>query len=89
MMFSVVPELPFGGVGESGMGAYKGEHGFQTFSHGKAVMKRAWWPDIALRYAPFTDAKFSWLRRLRWKSVDRWPTCLPGRRFDAPDWPNF
>ena len=30
MMFMIAPELPFGGVGDSGMGAYKGEHGFRT-----------------------------------------------------------
>ncbi len=65
MMFMTVPELPFGGVGESGMGAYSGERGFRTFSHMKAVMKRGWWPDVALRYAPYTDDKWRWLRRLR------------------------
>ena len=65
MMFMTVPELPFGGVGESGMGAYSGERGFRTFSHMKAVMKRGWWPDVALRYAPYTDEKWRWLRRLR------------------------
>lgn len=65
MMFTIAPELPFGGVGASGMGAYKGEHGFRTFSHMKAVMKRSWWPDVALRYAPYTASKFKWLRRLK------------------------
>ena len=65
MMFMIVPELPFGGVGESGMGAYSGERGFRTFSHMKAVMKRGWWPDVALRYAPYADHKWRWLRKLR------------------------
>jgi aldehyde dehydrogenase (NAD+) len=65
MMFMAVDELPFGGVGASGMGAYSGEHGFRTFSHMKAVMKRAWWPDVALRYAPYTAKKFRLLRKLR------------------------
>lgn len=64
MMFMVVQGLPFGGVGNSGMGAYKGVHGFNRFSHMKAVMKRGWWPDIALRYAPYTAGKFKWLKRL-------------------------
>ncbi len=63
MMFMAVDELPFGGVGGSGMGAYSGEHGFRTFSHMKAVMKRGWWPDVALRYAPFTAKKFSLMRK--------------------------
>jgi len=65
MMFMMAEELPFGGVGESGMGAYSGEHGFRTFSHMKAVMKRSWWPDFALRYAPYTQKKFDIMRKLR------------------------
>ena len=65
MMFMMVDELPFGGVGPSGMGNYSGEYGFRTFSHMKAVMKRSWWPDVALRYAPFTEKKFKLLRKLR------------------------
>jgi len=65
MMFMAVHELPFGGVGASGMGAYSGEHGFKTFSHMKAVMKRGWWPDLAVRYAPYTEKKFSFLRKIR------------------------
>ncbi len=65
MMFMAVPELPFGGVGTSGMGAYSGKHGFDTFSHMKAVMKRGWWPDLAVRYAPYTEKKFAFLRKIR------------------------
>ena len=65
LMFMAVPELPFGGVGTSGMGAYSGKHGFDTFSHMKAVMKRGWWPDLAARYAPYTDKKFAFLRKIR------------------------
>jgi aldehyde dehydrogenase (NAD+) len=65
MMFMMVDELPFGGVGASGMGSYSGEPGFRTFSHMKAVMRRGWWPDFAIRYAPFTDKKFKLLRKLR------------------------
>jgi len=64
MMFMAVHELPFGGVGPSGMGNYSGEYGFRTFSHMKAVMKRGWWPDPDLRYAPFNDRKFRLLRKL-------------------------
>ena len=64
MMFMAVHELPFGGVGPSGMGNYSGEYGFKTFSHMKAVMKRGWWPDLDVRYAPFTDRKFRMLRKL-------------------------
>ena len=63
MMFMAVHELPFGGVGGSGMGNYSGEYGFRTFSHMKPVLKRGWWPDPDLRYAPYTDKKFKLLRR--------------------------
>ena len=65
MMFMAVHELPFGGVGPSGMGAYSGKRGFETFSHMKAVMKRGWWPDLDVRYAPYTSKKFKLLRKLR------------------------
>lgn len=65
MMFMAVHELPFGGVGPSGMGAYSGRSGFETFSHMKAVMKRGWWPDLAVRYAPHTDKKLKFLRKVR------------------------
>ncbi len=65
MMFYMVPELPFGGVGASGMGCYSGEHGFRTFSHFKAVMRRGWWPDVKLRYAPYTEAALRLIKRLK------------------------
>ena len=45
--------LPFGGVGQSGMGAYHGRFGFDTFSHRKAVMKRRFTLDILMRYPPY------------------------------------
>jgi aldehyde dehydrogenase (NAD+) len=48
--------LPFGGVGESGMGRYHGKFSFDTFSHDKSVLKRGMWLDLAWRYAPYTAA---------------------------------
>ncbi len=57
-----VPELPFGGVGASGMGSYLGKLGFDQLSHLKAVLKRSQWPDISTRYQPFSDAKDKILR---------------------------
>ena len=45
--------LPFGGVGHSGIGAYHGKYGFDTFSHKKSVVKKANWLDVPLRYAPY------------------------------------
>ncbi|MBM7598047.1 aldehyde dehydrogenase (NAD+) [Virgibacillus halotolerans] len=44
------PYLPFGGVGESGMGAYHGKYGFDTFSHGKSILKQTTKFDIPFRY---------------------------------------
>ena len=45
--------LPFGGVGESGIGAYHGKQTFDVFSHKKGVTKRYNWLDIPVRYAPY------------------------------------
>jgi len=45
--------LPFGGVGLSGIGAYHGKTTFDVFSHKKAIVKKAKWLDIPLRYAPY------------------------------------
>ncbi|RLD27481.1 MAG: aldehyde dehydrogenase [Bacteroidetes bacterium] len=45
--------LPFGGVGDSGIGAYHGKLSFDTFSHKKAVVKKGNWLDIPMRYAPY------------------------------------
>lgn len=50
---AAVPELPFGGVGASGLGAYHGEAGFLTFSHQRGVLQRPFWLDLALRYPPY------------------------------------
>jgi aldehyde dehydrogenase (NAD+) len=63
-MFAANPNLPFGGVGNSGTGAYHGKIGFDNFSHLKTVMKRSFWFDVPLRYPPFTDKKFKLLRKL-------------------------
>jgi len=57
------PYLPFGGVGESGIGAYHGFSGFERFSHKKGVMRSATWLDLPLTYAPYKD-KLKWLRRI-------------------------
>ncbi len=53
VMQAGVPELPFGGVGASGMGRYHGIAGFETFSHQKAVLKRPFWLDLKFRYPPY------------------------------------
>ena len=63
VMQAGVPQLPFGGVGASGMGCYHGESGFNTFSHRKAVLKRPFRFDFKLRYPPY-KVDLNLLRRL-------------------------
>lgn len=63
-MFMLNPELPFGGVGNSGMGRYHGQYGFDTFSHLKTVMKRSFKFDISLRYPPYSELKLAILKKL-------------------------
>lgn len=46
-------KLGFGGVGESGMGTYHGKHGFDTFSHNKAIVDKKTWIDLPMRYQPY------------------------------------
>ncbi|TMW59339.1 hypothetical protein Poli38472_004408 [Pythium oligandrum] len=58
------PHLPFGGVGSSGMGAYHGRHGFDAFSHRKAVMYKYSLLDLPARYMPYTAASERMLRLL-------------------------
>jgi len=58
-----VPDLPFGGVGESGMGSYHGKCGFETFSHFKAVLDKPTRPDPALMYPPYTSTKQKIIRK--------------------------
>ena len=47
--------LPFGGVGNSGIGNYHGKYGFDAFSHQKAVLDRATWGEPDLKYPPYND----------------------------------
>jgi aldehyde dehydrogenase (NAD+) len=63
-MHLLVPQLPFGGVGASGMGDYHGEWGFQTMSHRKAVLAKTTRPDLKLLYPPYTDRGLKIMRRL-------------------------
>ncbi|WP_269612292.1 aldehyde dehydrogenase family protein [Prochlorococcus marinus] len=48
-----IPELPFGGVGTSGMGKYHGKAGFDNFTHYKSILKRPFWLDLNFRYPPY------------------------------------
>ena len=62
MMHLGVPELPFGGVGASGMGRYHGKASFDTFSHQKSVLNKSFLIDVPLRYAPYQGK----LKLLKW-----------------------
>ena len=56
-------KLPFGGVGNSGMGNYHGAYSFNSFTRQKAIVETKN-PDLSLRYAPYTDKKMSWLKKI-------------------------
>lgn len=56
-------KLPFGGVGESGMGHYHGKFSFDTFSHKKSVVKKSVVIDLPIRYQPYTKTKDSLIRK--------------------------
>ena len=63
MMHVTVPELPFGGVGPSGMGAYHGKAGFDVFSHRKSVLVKSTRLDPKIGYPPYTKVKDRLIRR--------------------------
>ncbi len=65
IMFNAVPDLPFGGVGPSGMGQYSGKAGFDNFSHLKSVLARPFIKDLPVRFAPYSKLKFKLLRLIR------------------------
>ena len=54
--------LPFGGVGESGIGNYHGVSSFNTFSHNKSILKKGTWFDQPIRYTPYTKFKSKLVR---------------------------
>ena len=54
--------LGFGGVGNSGMGAYHGKKSFDTFSHEKSIVDKSTWLDLPMRYAPYSDLNAKLIR---------------------------
>ena len=54
--------MPFGGVGESGMGGYHGKAGFEAFSHLRSIVDKKTWLDMPVRYQPYTSLKDKMLR---------------------------
>ncbi|MDR2167507.1 MAG: aldehyde dehydrogenase [Clostridiales bacterium] len=59
-----VPRLPFGGVGESGMGSHHGKAGFDAFTHYSSILHKSRHIDIPLRYQPYTDIAMKLLKLL-------------------------
>lgn len=55
LMHLANPNLPFGGVGNSGMGRYHGKYSFEAFSHYKSVLNKSFLVDIPLRYQPYKN----------------------------------
>ena len=55
-------DMPFGGVGESGMGSYHGRVGFETFSHYRSIVNKKTWMDLPIRYQKYTQKKEKLLR---------------------------
>jgi aldehyde dehydrogenase (NAD+) len=63
-MHCLVPQLPFGGVGASGIGAYHGRWGFEALSHRRAVLIKRTWPDPRLLYPPYTARALRIMRKV-------------------------
>ena len=56
--------MGFGGVGESGMGAYHGKDGFEAFSHSKSIVDKKTWLDLPMRYQPYRSGFYEKLLHL-------------------------
>ncbi len=56
--------LPFGGVGNSGMGNYHGKSSFDNFSHFKGILDKPFWFESSMKYAPYTEIKFKLVKWL-------------------------
>ncbi len=63
-MQCLVPSLPFGGVGASGMGAYHGKWGFEALSHRRAVLSKTAKPDLRLVYPPYSPRALKIMRKV-------------------------
>lgn len=64
MLHIAMPDLPFGGIGPSGTGAYHGETGFLTFTHRRSVLDKAARPDAPVMYPPYKSWKQKLLRKV-------------------------
>lgn len=61
---AAIPGLPFGGRGVSGIGLYHGKAGFETFTAPRSVLRRSAFPDPDLRYPPYSERGFAFLKRI-------------------------
>jgi aldehyde dehydrogenase (NAD+) len=64
MMHLANPHLPFGGVGNSGMGSYHEKYGFMTFSHQKSIVERIGSIESDMKYPPYSNNKKKWIRKI-------------------------
>jgi aldehyde dehydrogenase (NAD+) len=64
LMHVLAPQLPFGGVGESGIGSYHGKWGFECFSHRKSTLVMRPRPDLRMIYPPYSERDKKLLRKL-------------------------
>jgi aldehyde dehydrogenase (NAD+) len=64
LMHILPADLPFGGVGDSGMGAYHGKKGFEALSHQKSVLKKPTRPDLKMLYPPYKPRMEKLVRRI-------------------------
>ncbi|MAM29210.1 MAG: aldehyde dehydrogenase [Flavobacteriaceae bacterium] len=64
VMHIVNSELPFGGLGMSGIGSYHGKAGFDCFSHKKSIVEKATWFELPLKHGPHSASSLKWIKRL-------------------------
>jgi aldehyde dehydrogenase (NAD+) len=62
LIHTATSHMGFGGVGDSCMGSYHGRNSFDTFTHYRSIVKQAAWPDIPMRYRPYSKRKDKLLR---------------------------
>ena len=63
MLHIANPNLPFGGVGNSGMGRYHGKYGFECMSHQKSIVRTPNWPNIKIVLPPYTSRKLNIIKK--------------------------